>query len=209
SRMPWRRLTIILTGAVLALAPTGCAYRGLSMSVPAAAFEPGKPAVVLSGNGALAPAGSPAAALTYNPDLAPVGAAMTGLLSSSPEGSTSAELIVSGLRPDRGYAAHVHTKACGAKPEDSGPHFQNHPDPAATPQSPSSDPRYANPSNEIWLDLRTDAAGAGTSRAVVPFALTDRIPGSIVLHEAMQTATGPGQAGKAGARVACLTLTRK
>jgi Cu-Zn family superoxide dismutase len=40
----------------------------------------------------------------------------------------------------------------------------------------------------------------------VPFVFTDRGPGSIVVHEAEQTATGPGQAGEAGARIACLTL---
>ncbi|MGH3599068.1 MAG: superoxide dismutase family protein [Pseudonocardiaceae bacterium] len=145
-------------------------------------------------------------AVTYNRELAPIGAAMTVAVTPSSEGFTRAEFAVSGLLPNRGYAVHAHTRACGATADAAGPHFQNRIDPAATPQAPSSNPEYANPSNEIWLDVRTDATGAGTSRTTVPFVLTDRAPGSIVVHEAMQTATDPGQAGKAGARLACLTL---
>ncbi|MGH3988272.1 MAG: superoxide dismutase, partial [Pseudonocardiaceae bacterium] len=76
-------------------------------------------------------------------------------------------------------------------------------------QAPSTNPEYANPSNEIWLDVRTDAAGSGTSQTTVPFMFTDRAPESIVVHEAMATATQPGQAGQAGARLACLVLSRQ
>jgi Cu-Zn family superoxide dismutase len=66
---------------------------------------------------------------------------------------------------------------------------------------PSSDSQYANPQNEIWLDVHTDANGSGTSRATVPFVFTDRGPGSIVVVDAQQTSLGNG-----GAPVACLTL---
>jgi len=86
------------------------------------------------------------------------------------------------LLPNRGYAAHAHVNACGATGAAAGPHFQHHIDPAATPQQPSSDPVYANPSNEIWLDLRTNSVGAGTSRTTVPFTFTDRSPGSVVIQ---------------------------
>ena len=55
--------------------------------------------------------------------------------------------------------------------------------------------------------MHTDAAEAGTSRTTVPFTFTDRAPGSIVVHEAMTTETAPGQAGTAGFRLACLTLS--
>jgi Cu-Zn family superoxide dismutase len=143
-------------------------------------------------------------AITYNRELAPIGAAMTGAVIPSSDGFTRAEFAVSGLLPNRGYAVHAHTKACGAIADAAGPHFQNRIDPAATPQAPSSNPEYANPSNEI--DVRTDATGAGMSCTTVPLVLTDRTPGSIAVHEAMQTATDPGHAGKAGARLACLTL---
>ncbi|MFZ2116018.1 MAG: superoxide dismutase family protein [Pseudonocardiaceae bacterium] len=137
----------------------------------------------------------------------PIGAAMTAAGIPSSGGSTRAEFAVSGLLPNRGYAVHAHTKACGTTADAAGPHFQNRIDPAATPQAPSSDPKYANPSNEIWLDVRTDATGTGTAPTTVPFMRTDRAPGSIVVHEAMQTATDPGHAGKVGARLACLTLS--
>ncbi len=203
----WRRLTLIVIGAVVALIPVSCAYQGLSRPTPPLGSESPQPAVSLFGSGTLTTPNPTSKAITYNPDLAPVGAAVTAALIPSSEGSTRAELTVSGLLPNRGYAVHAHTKACGATGEAAGPHFQNHPDPAATPQAPSTNPEYANPNNEIWLDVRTDAAGAGTSNATVPFILTDRVPGSIVIHEGMQTPTAPGQAGQAGARIACLTLS--
>ncbi|MBV8992440.1 MAG: superoxide dismutase family protein [Pseudonocardiales bacterium] len=122
---------------------------------------------------------------------------------------TVATLTITGLLRNRGYAIHAHANPCGATGEDAGPHYQNHLDPAATPQHPSTDPHYANPRNEIWLDVRTDANGEGISRTTVPFVFTNRAPASIVIHEAQSTATGPGQAGQAGARVACLTLSRQ
>ena len=78
--------------------------------------------------------------------------------------------------------------------------------PPRRPGKPSTDPAFANPQNEIWLDLRTDGDGDGESRAEVPFAFTDRAPASIVIHEAETTGTAPGQAGSAGARLACVTV---
>jgi Cu-Zn family superoxide dismutase len=198
---------IIVVGAVVAVMPVGCAYRGLSMpTAPAGNPAPAHTAALFD-SGTLTTPDPASKAVTYNPQLAPVGAAVTVALIPSSDGSTTAELTVSGLLPNRGYAVHAHTKACGATGEAAGPHYENHVDPAATPQAPSTNPEYANPRNEIWLDVHTDAAGAGTSRTTVPFVFTDRVPGSIVIHEAMQTSTGPGQAGQAGARIACLTLS--
>ncbi|MGH3767496.1 MAG: hypothetical protein ACRDTX_20490, partial [Pseudonocardiaceae bacterium] len=192
-----RRLSFTFVVAVAALLPTACAYKGLSMSEVTA--------VVLHGEDRLVAPTPSATADTYNPALAPVGAALTANLNPSGD-TTVVELQVSGMVPNRGYAAHAHTNACGQNPAAAGPHYQNRVDPAATPQAPSSNPEYANPRNEVWLELRTDATGAGTARTTVPFVFADRGPGSIVLHEAEQTETGPGSAGKAGARVACLTL---
>lgn len=167
------------------------------------------PTVSLFGNGVLTSPGPHAKAITYNPSLAPPGAAVTAFVVPSSNGSTTVTLTVSGLLPNRDYAVHAHVNACGATGEAAGPHFQNHEDPAATPQSPSTNPEYANPQNEIWLDVHTDATGAGTATTTVPFVLPDnRVPGSIVIHEAEHTATAPGQAGQAGARIACLTLSK-
>lgn len=179
------------------------------MPMSPASFESPEYVVFLFGSGTLTTPNPTSKAITYKPDLAPIGAAMTARLIPSSDGSTRAELTVLGLLPDRGYAAHAHTQACAAAADTAGPHFQNHLDPVATPQTPSSSPGYANPNNEIWLDVRTDSAGAGTSSTTVPFILTDRAPGSIVLHEARQTLTDPGHAGKAGARIACLTLAER
>ncbi|MEJ2866181.1 superoxide dismutase [Actinomycetospora sp. OC33-EN08] len=158
-----------------------------------------------SGGALTAPGAPNATALTYSP-AAPAGANLT-VETVRAQDSTTATLTASGLQPNRGYAAHLHTRPCGATGNDAGPHFQNRVDPAATPEKPSSDPAYANPENEFWLDVRTDAAGAGTSGATVPFALTDRAPASLILHEKEMTATAPGQAGTAGGRLACVTLT--
>jgi Cu-Zn family superoxide dismutase len=207
-----RRFTVAIVTSVVALLPAACAYKGLSMAAQTAAS--------LHGDGALeAPAQTPnvgtasattTRAETYNPALAPLGGHLQAKLTPSGE-STNAEFTVSGLLPNRGYAVQANVNSCGGFPGAEGPHYQNRIDPAVTPAAtgtaPSADPEYANPNNEIWLDVRTDATGAGSSRTTVPFVFTDRGPGSIVVGDAMQTGTGPGQAGKGGAPIACLTLS--
>lgn len=204
-----RRLTVAI---VVALLPTACAYKGLSMAAQTAAS--------LHGDGTLeAPAQTPnvgtasattTRAETYNPALAPLGGRLQAKLTPSGE-STNAEFTVSGLLPNRGYAVQANVNSCGGAPGAQGPHYQNRIDPAvkttAVGVAPSTDPEYANPKNELWLDVRTDATGSGTSRTTVPFVFTDRGAGSIVVGDAQQTATGPGEAGKGGAPIACLTLS--
>ena len=208
-----RRLTLAIVTTVVALLPTACAYKGLSMAAQTAA--------TLHGDGTLeAPAQTPnvgtasattTRAETYNPALAPLGAHLRAVLAPSGE-STNAEFTVSGLLPNRGYAVQANVNSCGGYADAEGPHYQNRIDPAVTPaatgMAPSTDPKYANPNNEIWLDVRTDAAGAGDSRTTVPFTLSDRTPGSFVVHDAVLSTT-KGHAGKAGDRVACLTLSRR
>jgi superoxide dismutase, Cu-Zn family len=179
------------------------------MPVLAAVHESPKAVVLLFGSGTLTTPNPTSKAITYDPDLAPIGAAMTATIRPSSDKSTTAEFTVSGLLPHQGYAVYAHTNACGADPEAAGPRFQNRRDPAPIPHAPSSNPRYADPSNEIWLDVHTDIVGAGTSRTSVPFILTDRAPGSVVVHELMQTPTEPGHAANAGARIACLTLSKR
>ena len=202
-----RRLLVV--GTVMAVAPIAWEYQSISMPTLPASFDSPGSAIFLFGSGTLTTPNPASIAITYNPDLAPIGAAMTASLIPSSDGSTRAQLTVFGLLPNRGYAAQAHTQSCGAAEDAAGPRFQNHLDPAATPQTPSSSPRYANPNNEVWLDVRTDSTGAGISTTTVPFLFTDRAPGSIVLHEAMRTLTDPGHAGDAGAPIACLTLARR
>lgn len=157
----------------------------------------------LSHSGTLAAPDSATDAFTYEQQLAPVGAELAIDVESQKETSTVV-LEVTGLQPDRGYAAHAHTENCGPDGDASGPHFQHEQDPNADSETPN--PKYVNPSNEIWLDLRTDAEGNGSSEAKLPFAITDwNRPKSVVVHADEKTGTGK-DAGAAGDRVACLTI---
>jgi Cu-Zn family superoxide dismutase len=59
------------------------------------------------------------------------------------------------------------------------------------PVQPSVDPAHANPENEIWLDLTTDADGAGGATTTVPWGFeSGRRARSVVVH-AMPPATDP------------------
>ena len=92
--------------------------------------------------------------------------------------------------------------ADAASGADAGPHYQFSEDPV----TPSVDPSYANPMNEIWLDVTTDANGAGEATATVPWVFPDdRRAESVVLHE-KPTATHAGHAGTAGGRPGCVTV---
>ncbi|MFF3753389.1 superoxide dismutase family protein [Streptomyces sp. NPDC002018] len=115
--------------------------------------------------------------------------------------ATTVLLRVSGLLPDRMYGAHVHTEPCGRAPEAAGPHYQN----VMDPNQPSTDPAYANPGNEVWLDFTTDAGGHGTAESRHDWRFRPGGARSLVIHE-HHTSTGPGEAGTAGARLACLTV---
>jgi superoxide dismutase, Cu-Zn family len=146
-----------------------------------------------------------ATAISYDPEVVPPGAKARLAIADLPYG-TSVRLTVEGLLPSRAYGAHLHTKPCTAIPDEAGPHYQHHPDPAAVASPPSVNPVYANPRNEVWLDFTTDATGAGSARSDHGWDFDPAAPPrSLVLH-AEHTMTGPGEAGKAGARAACLTL---
>ena len=208
SHRVWRRSTLVGIGTVLVLIPIGGVYRGPAIPTPAARYDGLRPPVVF-GSGTLTTPSSKSKAISYDPDLAPIGAAMTATVIPTSEGSM-AELTVFGLLPNHPYVAYAYTKACGTTPDAAGRPFQNHLDPAARSRAPSTNPEYASSENEIRLDVRTDAAGAGDSRTSVPFTLSDRTPGSFVVHDAVPSpAKDHGKAGKAGLRVACLTLSSR
>ncbi|SDH40164.1 superoxide dismutase, Cu-Zn family [Sinosporangium album] len=186
---------------LMAILTTGCG----------AAQEAGRPeahdptptvhpmAIRLTGGGTFEPYKPGATAVAYDPKLVPKGAE-GAVVSESVDSTTVSTLTVKGMLPSRTYGAHLHTKPCGAKPDDSGPHYQH----AQTPGAPSH--HMANPHNEVWLDFTTDGTGAGTATARQSWAYTpDRLPGSLIIHERKTTPEGP-EAGTAGARVACLTL---
>jgi superoxide dismutase, Cu-Zn family len=215
-RKRMRRLSARLPIVLLAvLSAVGCASAQpappAATATPATTVASAEPAGTAEesdtpvAEGVLAPPERAGDAFTYNPALAPEGAEIS-VYTDTDGGTTAVRLEVAGLLPGRGYAAHAHVNACGPTGDAAGPHFQNQVDPAAAPGRPSTDPAFANPQNEIWLDLRTDGEGDGESTAEVPFVFADRAPASVVIHEAEVTATTPGQAGSAGARLACLTI---
>jgi superoxide dismutase, Cu-Zn family len=215
-RKRMRRLSARLPIVLLAvLSAVGCASAQpappAATATPATTVASAEPAGTAEesdtpvAEGVLAPPERAGNAFTYNPALAPEGAEIS-VYTDTDGGTTAVRLEVAGLLPGRGYAAHAHVNACGPTGDAAGPHFQNQVDPAAAPGRPSTDPAFANPQNEIWLDLRTDGEGDGESTAEVPFVFADRAPASVVIHEAEVTATTPGQAGSAGARMACLTI---
>lgn len=138
--------------------------------------------------------------------LVPEGATAKVSAVYTPAGDSRITLRVEGLLPNREYGAHAHVAPCSpTDPLASGGHYQlvQNPDPANP-----TDPTYANPQNEVWLDLTTDAHGRGVARATLPWQFhPDRRPASVVLHQT-HTHHGPpsGGAGTAGPRLACLTV---
>ncbi|WP_431033138.1 superoxide dismutase [Streptomyces sp. P6-2-1] len=140
---------------------------------------------------ALAPAADLPKALTYKPSLVPAGAGVEVEQRTEGEG-TRVTLRVTGLKAGHRYGAHVHTGVCGTDPAAAGGHYQHEKDPA----QPSTDPDYANPRNEVWLDVTADTLGNGTATAAHPWDFRPGEARSVVLHEA------------AGAteRVACVSV---
>ena len=140
------------------------------------------------------------AATNYNKTLVPDGSKVL-VAENVYDGATTVTLNVRGLVPNRAYGAHAHAMPCGPTGEAAGPHFQHTPDPV----KPSVDPAFANSSNEIWLDFKTDAQGNATTASTVPWVFTNAKAASVVIH-ADPTQTAAGKAGTAGARVGCVSV---
>lgn len=135
--------------------------------------------------------------LTSYDSRVPVGA-RADVVAGPVDGGTVVLLRASGLLPNQDYGAHAHVNPCGVGAADAGPHYQH-------VQGGATDPAFANPANEIWLDFTTDERGRGEARARVEWQFGERRARSVVLHE-RHTHTEPGHAGVAGARVGCLTV---
>ncbi|MFH8981688.1 superoxide dismutase family protein [Streptomyces varsoviensis] len=144
---------------------------------------------------------APYTAVTHDPAAVPVGARVVVTERRHEGGGTTVALRLEGVQKNRTFGAHVHSKPCGAKPADSGPHYQD----VLDPKQPSTDPKYANPRNEVWLDLTTDEDGDGRSRAAQRWHFRYGEARSVVVHE-HKTETEPGHAGMAGARLACVNV---
>ncbi|MEV6578719.1 superoxide dismutase family protein [Streptomyces sp. NPDC051582] len=138
-------------------------------------------------------------AVTFDTQAVPVGSEVT--VTERVGDDTYVELRLHGVQANRTFGAHVHQKPCGAKPNDSGPHYQN----ATDPEQPSTNPAYAGPHNEVWLDIRTDGHGDGATAAVQAWRFRAGQARSVVIHE-HATHTGAGAAGTAGTRLACVNV---
>lgn len=150
-------------------------------------------------------------AFTYDVGQVPVGARV--VVRAVPTGShrTVVTLHAWGLLPDETYGAHAHYKACGATGAAAGAHYQNAADPAAagSETTASVDPAYANPGNEVWLDLVTNEAGNGRAQTVVDWTFRPTAgggPRSVILHLNQTSTGGPVPPGNAGPRLACVTV---
>ena len=210
-----RRVHLIAGASLLVLVAAGCSDDG-STDGPETVEAP--PTSILDGTTTLLPPEIPGAsgyvfrspedaageddAFTYDETTVPVGATVN-VAADEEGGRTTVTFSARGLAPNRDFGVHVHTRRCGSDPADSGPHYQNVTDPAASDEAPSSDPAYANPENEVWLDVTTDAGGSAEATTTVDWTFRPDEANSVVLHE-KHTMTGPGEAGMAGARLACL-----
>ncbi|GII92893.1 superoxide dismutase family protein [Sinosporangium siamense] len=194
-----RRLSMLL----LVMSTAAC---GATQTSTQGAHDPtpAPTSIRLVGGGVFVPYTEGVDAVVYDPKLAPKGSNATVTVESV-DSTTVSTLTVKKFKPMRTYGAHLHTKPCGAKPDDSGPHFQH--DHSHTPGMPSE--HLANPRNEVWLDFTTDGTGSATATARQDWSFPpDRLPGSLIIHERATTSQGP-EAGTAGARIACLTLKRQ
>ena len=132
----------------------------------------------------------------------PVGATARVQAVANAAGNTVITLHVRGLAPNTEYGAHAHQNACGATGAAAGPHYQR----VVDPVQPSTNPAYANPRNEIWLDFTTDDEGNGAAQTLVRWQFEpNRRPGSVIIHE-HATDPGPDHPGTAGGRLACLSV---
>lgn len=142
-----------------------------------------------------------AKAVTYDDAKVPAGAKVMVVSVPTISGGTMVLLKLKGLLPHRAYGAHVHVNSCGAAPAAAGPHFQH----VVDPVQPSVDPAYANPRNEIWLDIHTDGTGFAYTSSTVDWQFVERHAKSVVVHNE-HTHTKPGEAGTAGPRLACVNV---
>ncbi|NRQ33865.1 superoxide dismutase [Nonomuraea sp. NN258] len=183
-----------LPAVLFLLLAAACSAEPATMhEVPGHDAAPGQNAdrpIRLSGGGELG--ATTTSAIVYDRKLAPAGA-QASVTTESAGKKTRTSLVVEGLLPNRRYGAHLHTRPCGAKPEDAGPHYRH-------------EPHRATATSEVWLDLTTDESGAGRSAARHDWHFTaGSLPGSLVIHAEPTKSSGP-DAGAAGPRVACVTL---
>ncbi len=109
---------------------------------------------------------------------------------------TQFKLKLSGLKPDTQFGSHVHVASCDDN--QAGGHYQHNlrPDAAA-----AFDSEFANATNEVWLDFKSDAMGNATSDVTSNWKLVSSRAKAIIIH-VMKT----GDGGVGGSKLACVNL---
>ena len=196
-----RRVLSLMGASVVATAGlTATAYAAAPISsggsaVRSAVSRPAAP-VHRSGRFAHWDARSRPGAVTYDDDLVPTNARILVVAAGRRYTIT---LRVGGLARNQAYSAYVHRRSCGAAPSAAGEPYQN----VADPVQPSVDPRYANRSNEVRLDLRTDQRGNAVATLQPRWTIRHGEANSIVLDS---LPAGAGGRDSAAAPVGCLTI---
>ncbi|MEO3784877.1 hypothetical protein ABGB12_16175 [Actinocorallia sp. B10E7] len=106
--------------------------------------------------------------------------------------STSVTLDASNFPPSaygRSFGAHVHVDRCGAKPTDSGKHYQH-----------SRKGKLRD--RELWLDFTVDRNGHAHVRSERPWAIKAGAANSVVVHGKPTHPTS----GEAGDPIICTTV---
>lgn len=109
-------------------------------------------------------------------------------------GRTIVTVRVSGLPANRVFGSHVHVLGCNDNK--AGAHYQD---------VVGAGHEHANPSNEVWLDFETNAAGNATAKATVDWTFRPDGANAVIIHDRATTHGDPG-AGGAGSRLACLDV---
>ncbi len=116
-----------------------------------------------------------------------------------PDGGTEASISLTGLQPETGYEAHLHSGSC-EETDPGGPHFKF--DPSGSEQPP----------NEIYFSFESNEAGEGEAKASSSREVPVGEAGSIVVHlgdeVAMKTHNGEHHDGAhaASGKIACADL---
>lgn len=92
----------------------------------------------------------------------------------------------------RTIGAHIHTRACATDPAASGGHYLHATAPATRPLS----------GREVWLDVRVDELGRGSSVSLFDWTIPKGAAASVVIHNLPTDAL----TGGAGARLLCTNV---
>lgn len=111
-------------------------------------------------------------------------------------GKTQVVLKLSGLPANRQFGSHVHKATCAEMK--AGGHYQHM-------EGGATDPMFANATNEVWLDFKTDSLGNGSANRTVDWAIAKERAKAVVVHD-QATMTAAGVAGMAGPKLACVNL---